>query len=403
MAGNSFGERFRVTTFGESHGGGLGVVIDGCPAGHRFPRARIEAQLARRRPGQSALTTQRNEADSFELLSGVDPDSGRTLGTPIAMVVRNRDHRSGHYADLAELYRPSHADYSYDARFGLRAVAGGGRSSARETVARVAAGALAEDLLARAHGVEIVAWVERIAELAAAPVDEARIDRQAVDRSEVRCPDPTVAEQMATAIRAARKQGDTLGGVVRCVIRNVPAGWGEPVFAKLSAELAHAMMSLPASRGFEIGEGFAATTMRGSTHNDPFVMRGGRVRTETNHSGGVQGGISNGESIRLAVAFKPVATIFRAQRTVTRSGEAIEFSPRKGRHDPCVLPRAVPMVEAMAALVCCDQMLRRLGARADELADELAAELDERVDPSADQAVDQLGTQLGDQLGDEHG
>jgi chorismate synthase len=373
MAGNSFGERFVVTTFGESHGGALGVVVDGCPAGHPFPSEAIAAQLARRRPGQSALTTARDEADAFELLAGVDPDSALTLGTPIAMIVRNKDHEPGHYADLAKLYRPSHADYSYDARFGLRAVAGGGRSSARETVARVAAGALAEDLLAATHGVEIVAWVERVAELDAPPVDEQTIARAQVDASLVRCPDPDAAARMEAAIREARKQGDTLGGVIRCVVRNVPPGWGEPVFAKLTAELAAAMMSLPASRGFEVGEGFAATRMRGSTHNDPFYMAPGepgapaRVRTRTNHSGGIQGGISNGEAIRFAVAFKPVATIFRSQETVTRSGESVEFQPRKGRHDPCVLPRAVPMVEAMAALVLCDHMLRRAGVRANEL------------------------------------
>ncbi len=374
MPGNSWGERFRVTTFGESHGGGLGVVIDGCPAGHPFPSERIADQLARRRPGQSALTTARDEADRFELLSGVDPESNLTLGTPIALLVRNKDARSGHYDDMAALYRPSHADYTYDARFGLRAVAGGGRSSARETVARVAAGALAEDLLARLHGIEIVAWVEQIAGLEAGPIDEATISRASVDATPVRCPDLAAAEAMEAAIRAARKDGDTLGGVLRCVVRNVPSGWGEPVFAKLSAELAGAMMSLPASRGFEIGEGFASTCMRGSTHNDPFFAEpdpdtaaGFRVRTRTNHSGGIQGGISNGEALRFAVAFKPVATIFRPQETVTRSGESRTFSPAKGRHDPCVLPRAVPMVEAMSALVLCDAMLRRLGARIGEL------------------------------------
>jgi chorismate synthase len=367
MPGNSFGERLRVTTFGESHGPGLGVVIDGCPAGHPFPHERITSQLARRRPGQSALTTARDEADGFELLSGVDPDSGLTLGTPIALLFRNLDKRSGHYADLAELYRPSHADYTYDARFGVRAVAGGGRASARETVARVAAGALAEDLLAHAHAVQIVAWVERIADIGCGPIDEQTIDRAQVDHSDVRCPDPQAAAAMAEAIRAARKQGDTLGGVVRCLIRNVPPGWGEPVFAKLTADLAGAMMSLPASRGFEIGEGFAATRMSGSTHNDPFYMDAQRVRTRTNHSGGIQGGISNGEVIRLAVAFKPVATIFLPQQTVTRAGEDTVFTPSKGRHDPCVLPRAVPMVEAMAALVLGDHMLRRMGARVEEL------------------------------------
>lgn len=367
MAGNSIGERFRVTTFGESHGGGLGVVIDGCPAGHRFPHERLAAQLARRRPGQSALTTARDEADAYELLSGVDSASGLTLGSPIALLIRNRDQAPEHYADLAKLYRPSHADYTYDARFAAPVVPGGGRASARETVARVAAGALAEDLLAHAHGVEIVAWVERVAEDVTGPIDEATIERASVDRHPTRCPDPEVAARIEAAIRDARKQGDTLGGVVRCVARNVPAGWGEPVFDKLTAELAAAMMSLPASRGFEIGEGFAAVRMRGSTHNDSFYSSSGTIRTRTNHSGGIQGGISNGEVIRFAVAFKPVATIFKPQQTVTRSGEEIEFTPSKGRHDPCVLPRAVPMVEAMAALVLCDHMLRRAGARIADL------------------------------------
>ncbi|WP_045116787.1 chorismate synthase [Plesiocystis pacifica] len=369
MAGNTFGERFRVTTFGESHGGGLGAIIDGCPAGHRFPAEAIAAQLARRRPGQSALTTQRKEADACELLSGVDPETGMTLGTPIAFLVRNKDYKSGHYADLAQLYRPSHADFTYDARFGRRAVAGGGRSSARETVARVAAGALAEDLLRARLGVEVIAWVERIAELSLNrnSVNESTVDRAQVDQSPVRCPDPEAATAMEAAIRAARKDGDSLGGVVRCVVRNVPPGLGEPVFDKLTAELAHAMMSLPATRGFEVGEGFAATTMRGSTHNDPFRVRDGQVRAATNHSGGIQGGISNGETIRFAVAFKPTATIFKTQQTATRDGREIDFVPSKGRHDPCVLPRAVPMVEAMAALVVLDHSLRRLGARADEL------------------------------------
>lgn len=368
MAGNSIGERFRVTTFGESHGVALGVVVDGCPAGHRFPHERVAAQLARRRPGQSALTTARDEVDAYELLSGVDPGAGITLGSPIAIVIRNRDQAPEHYADLARLYRPSHADYTYDARFAAPVVPGGGRASARETAARVAAGALAEDLLARAHGVEIVAWVDQVAEHRAVGIDEASIDRALVDQSPTRCPDPEAAAVIEAAIRDARKQGDTLGGVVRCVVRNVPTGWGEPVFDKLTAELAAAMMSLPASRGFEIGEGFAAVTMRGSTHNDPFYLaEGAQVRTRTNHSGGIQGGISNGEAIRFAVAFKPVATIFKPQQTVTRTGEEIEFTPSKGRHDPCVLPRAVPMVEAMAALVLCDHMLRRAGARVGDL------------------------------------
>lgn len=368
MGGNTFGHVFRVTTFGESHGGGLGVVVDGCPAGHPFPRARIAAQMARRRPGQGKLTSPRQEADEVQVLSGVEPGSDRTLGTPILMLVGNSDARSHHYDDLAALYRPSHADYTYEAKFGLRAVAGGGRASARETVGRVAAGALAEDLLAALHGVEIVAWVAEVAGVAVGEVDEAALTRAQVDAHAVRCPEGQVAEAMTAEIEAARRAGDTVGGVIRCVVRNVPPGWGEPVFDKLTADLAKAMMSLPASRGFEIGDGFAATRLRGSAHNDPFAVEAGtgRIRTTTNHSGGIQGGISNGEAIRFGVAFKPVATIFQPQQTVNRDKEPVVFQA-KGRHDPCVLPRAVPMVEAMAALVLCDHMLRARVATMDGL------------------------------------
>ncbi len=360
---NSFGQAFRITTFGESHGAGLGVVVDGCPAGHPFPWDRIRGQLARRRPGQGKLTSPRQEADAVQVLSGVHSESGLTLGTPIAMVFANEDARSKHYAELAALYRPSHADYTYEARYGLREAAGGGRASARETVARVAAGALAEDLLATAHGVEIVAWVDEVAGIAAEAVDGEALTRAAVDASEVRCPEAAAAERMTAAIEAARREGDTVGGVVRCVARGVPAGFGAPVFGKLTAELAAGLMSLPASRAFEVGEGLASTRLRGSEHNDPFYGdASGRVRTRTNHSGGIQGGISNGETLRLAVAFKPVATIFRPQETVNRAGESVTFQA-KGRHDPCVLPRAVPMVEAMVALVLCDHMLRARSAR----------------------------------------
>lgn len=370
MAGNALGERFRVTSFGESHGGAVGVVVDGCPAGHPFPHARIAAQLARRRPGQP-LTSQRREADAIEVLSGVDPETDRTLGTPIAMMVRNTDAKSGDYEALRGVYRPSHADFTYDARFGLRFVAGGGRASARETVARVAAGALAEDLLARWRGIEIVAWVDRVHDVAAPLVDGTCITREAVDVHDVRCPDPEAAAAMTAVIEDARKHGDTVGGIIRAVVRGVPAGLGEPVFDKLTAALAHAMMSLPAARGFEIGEGFAAARMRGTAHNDAFIPAPERapdppVATRTNHSGGIQGGISNGETIAFAVAFKPVATVFVPQDTVTRDGEATTYRAR-GRHDPCVLPRAVPMVEAMAALVVADHMLRRFGVRAEEL------------------------------------
>lgn len=357
-----FGRLFHVTTFGESHGGGVGVVVDGCPAGLPLDSARIQAQLSRRRPGQSALTSPRDEKDLVELLSGVDPDSGKTLGTALAMLVRNENQKSKDYGNLASLYRPSHADYTYEAKFGLRAVAGGGRASARETIGRVAAGALAEQLLEHWANIQIVAWVSSIADVDAPLPDEQVLTRSDVDANDVRCPDPSSAERMTDAIREAQKERDSVGGVIRCVIRNVPPGLGEPVFDKLTADLAKAMMSLPATRGFEVGDGFAATRLRGSQHNDPFFSEAGRVRTRTNHSGGVQGGISNGEAIRFAVAFKPVATIFVPQETVDRTGASVTFQA-KGRHDPCVLPRAVPMVEAMAALVLADHMLRQRAAR----------------------------------------
>jgi chorismate synthase len=359
---SSFGHIFRVTTFGESHGGGVGVVVDGCPAGLALDLAQIQRQLDRRRPGQSALTSPRDEKDAVEVLSGVDPESGQTLGTALALLVRNTNQKSKDYANLAELYRPSHADFTYDAKFGLRAIAGGGRASARETIGRVAGGALAEQVLARLAGVEIVAWVASVADVTAAAQDELALTRALVDQNDVRCPDAQAAQRMIEAIEAARKERDSVGGVIRCVVRNAPVGLGEPVFDKLTADLAKAMMSLPATRGFEVGEGFAATRLRGSQHNDAFYRDGQRVRTRTNRSGGIQGGISNGEPIRFAVAFKPVATIFQPQETVTRSGEAVTFQA-KGRHDPCVLPRAVPMVEAMAALVLVDHVLRQRAAR----------------------------------------
>jgi chorismate synthase len=356
------GHLFSISTFGESHGGGVGVVVDGCPAGLEFELAKIQAQLDRRRPGQSALTSPRDEKDRVEVLSGLDPETGCTLGTPIAMLVRNENQKSKDYGNLAELYRPSHADYTYEAKYGLRAVAGGGRASARETIGRVAAGALAEQLLARWAGIEIVAWVESVGDVFASAQDEEKLTRADVDANDVRCPDAGAAAQMIETIERARKERDSVGGVVRCAIRNVPPGLGEPVFDKLTADLAKAMMSLPATRGFEVGEGFAASRLRGSAHNDAFFSADGRVRTRSNRSGGVQGGISNGETVRFAVAFKPVATIFLPQETVTRSGESVTFQA-KGRHDPCVVPRAVPMVEAMAALVLVDHMLRQRAAR----------------------------------------
>jgi chorismate synthase len=356
---SSTGRAFRITTFGESHGGGLGVVIDGCPPGLHLDLARVQHELDRRRPGQSKLVTQRRETDTVEVLSGLF--EGQTLGTSIGMVIRNKDADPRAYANFKDRYRPSHADFTYDAKYGIRAWAGGGRASARETAARVAAGAVARQVLESLYpGLEIVAWVDRIQELQAT-VDADTVTEAAVDATPVRCPDPAVAEQMIARIAAIRKQGDTLGGVVRAVARGVPAGLGEPVFDKLDGELGKAMLSLPAAKGIEIGSGFAGTGWTGTQHNDVFVPDAERgVGTRTNHSGGIQGGISNGMPIALAVAFKPVATVFSEQETVTRAGEATTVRP-KGRHDPCVLPRAVPIVEAMLALVLCDHALRWRG------------------------------------------
>jgi chorismate synthase len=354
--GSEFGRVFRIATFGESHGGGVGVVVDGCPPRLALAAADIQRDLDRRRPGQSRLTTPRDEADRVEILSGVF--EGRTLGTPIALLVRNEDARPSAYEHMKDVYRPSHADYTTEAKYGIRNWQGGGRASARETIGRVAAGAIARKLLRDAAGVEVVAWVQRVHEL------EAKVDAEAVTQAEVeaslvRCPDPSASRQMVEAIDAARERGDSLGGVVECVARGVPPGLGEPVFDKLEADLARGLMSLPASKGFEIGSGFAGTRMTGIAHNDPFVPGSdGRPRTAANRSGGVQGGISNGEPVVLRVAFKPTATIRLAQQTVTREGEAAVLEAQ-GRHDPCVLPRAVPMVEAMVCLVLADHLLRQ--------------------------------------------
>ena len=353
--GNTSGVLFRITTFGESHGPGLGVVVDGCPAKLAIDRAQIQVELDRRRPGQSRLVSQRKEADEVEILSGVL--DGVSLGTPIAMLIRNADARSKDYEGIAQAYRPSHADYTYDAKYGVRAVAGGGRASARETAGRVAGGAIAQMLLAGA-GVQIVAWVDEVAGIAAS-VDGGVVTRAEVDANDVRCPDATVAPKLIERIEAARKDGDSVGGVIRAIARGVPAGWGEPVFDKLEADLAKAMLSIPAVKGFESGSGFAGTLLTGSQHNDPFYRRAdGTIGTRTNYSGGIQGGISNGEPITLRIAFKPTATIMRAQDTVDRDGNPAVLEP-KGRHDPCVLPRAVPIVEAMVALVLADHMPRQ--------------------------------------------
>src|SRR5262245_2739918 len=353
--GSSFGALFRITTFGESHGPALGVVIDGCPPRLRLDLAEIQAELDRRRPGQRRLVSQRKEADRVEILSGVL--DGVTLGTPIAMVIHNQDARSKDYDDIARAYRPSHADYTYDAKYGIRAVAGGGRASARETVGRVAAGAIAQQLLAR-HGVTIVAWVDEVSGIAAT-VDDATVARADVDTNDIRCPDAAAAERMIERVGQARKAGDSVGGVVRAVARGVPPGWGEPVFDKLEADLAKAMLSIPAVKGVENGSGFAGTLLTGSQHNDAFIRRSdGKIGTRTNRSGGIQGGISNGEPITLRIAFKPTATIMRPQDTVDPAGNPTVLEP-KGRHDPCVLPRAVPIVEAMIALVLADHSLRQ--------------------------------------------
>ncbi len=356
--GNTFGHLFRITTFGESHGGGVGVVIDGCPPRLEISREEIQAELDRRRPGQSKITTPRKEADTCEILSGVF--EGKTLGTPIAILVHNQDTRPQDYDEMAQKYRPSHADATYDAKYGIRNWQGGGRSSARETIGRVAAGAIAKKILQQVASVEIVAYVKRIQDLEGI-IDQNTVTQELVESNIVRCPDSECAERMIELIEQVRDQGDSIGGVVECIVRNVPKGLGSPVFDRLEADIAKGVMSLPATKGFEIGSGFAGTLLTGSEHNDEFYTdETGKVRTQTNRSGGVQGGISNGENIILRVAFKPTATIRKEQRTVTREGEETILAA-KGRHDPCVLPRAVPMVEAMVALVLCDHLLRHQG------------------------------------------
>ncbi len=355
---SSFGSFFRVTTFGESHGRAVGAVIDGCPAGLELKTEDIQAQLDRRRPGQSHLATGRKEQDRVAILSGVE--NGRTLGTPIALVVENRDFRPADYTTWRQVPRPSHADFTYQVKYGVRAASGGGRASARETVGRVAAGAVAEKLLRQYFATDIVAWVSGVGSLRAGQVNQETVSRRHVDRNPVRCPDEKVAPEMAALIGKVKKAGDSVGGVITCVCRNVPPGLGEPVFGKLEACLAQAMLSIPASKGFEIGSGFAGAQMTGSAHNDPFVMKGNRLGTRTNFSGGIQGGISNAETIYFRVAFKPPATIAKAQETVDFEGRPVILEP-KGRHDPCVVPRAVPIVEAMAALVLADMALVQAG------------------------------------------
>ncbi len=353
--GNTFGNLFRVTTFGESHGGGVGVIIDGCPPQLEISAEEIQVELDRRRPGQSKITTPRKEADKCEILSGVF--QGQTLGTPISILVKNKDTRPQDYSEMVQMYRPSHADATYDAKYGIRNYQGGGRSSARETIGRVAAGAIAKKILHQVAGVEIIGYVKRIKDLEG-EVDAEKVSLEQVESNIVRCPDAECAERMIELIEQVGRDGNSIGGVVECVARKVPKGLGEPVFDKLEADIAKSVMSLPASKGFEIGSGFAGTLLTGIEHNDEFYTdEEGNIRTVTNRSGGIQGGISNGENIIIRVAFKPTATIRKEQNTVTKTGESGVLAA-KGRHDPCVLPRAVPMVEAMVALVLCDHLLR---------------------------------------------
>jgi chorismate synthase len=353
--GNSFGHLFRITTWGESHGGGVGVVIDGCPPRLPLTEADIQPDLDRRRPGQSAIVTPRQEADRARILSGTF--EGKTLGTPISIIVNNEDARPEAYSEMAVKFRPSHADYTYQAKFGIRNWQGGGRTSARETIGRVAAGAVARKILRAQFGVTVLAYVTEVQRVVA-QVDREAVTFRQVESNIVRCPDRVAAAKMVRLIERMRRAGDSVGGVIECVARGVPPGWGEPVFDRLEADLAKAMLSLPASKGFDIGSGFGGALMTGLAHNDAFRMRGGKVRTLTNNSGGIQGGISNGETIYFRVAFKPVATVMREQRTVDVHYKNTTLRAR-GRHDPCVLPRAVPMVEAMAALVLADHALRQ--------------------------------------------
>lgn len=373
--GNTFGRVFRISTWGESHGGGVGVTVDGCPPRIPLTRDEIQVDLDRRRPGQSRITTPRNEADAVEILSGIGHE-GTTIGTPIAMLVRNKDQRSGDYLenDMNIAYRPSHADATYDAKYGVRAIAGGGRSSARETIGRVAAGAIARKILKMYNDIEIVGYVSKVQDIAAENIDEDKITHEDVDANIVRCPDEASAEKMLERIDEIRKSGNSIGGVVTCVARNVPAGLGSPVFDKLEADLAKACMSIPAAKGFESGSGFEGTLLTGKEHNDEFYIDPvtGATRTRTNRSGGIQGGISNGENIVIKVAFKPTSTIGQLQSTVTRDGKEVDLRG-KGRHDPCVLPRAIPMVEAMVALTLIDALMLQ-SAQCDLLPNEAAVE-----------------------------
>ena len=353
---STLGTLYKVTTFGESHCKGVGAIVDGCPPGMELVEADIQKQLSRRRPGQSDLSTPRQEADQVTIYSGTE--FGKTLGTPIMLLVNNKDQRPQDYGEMSKIPRPSHADFTYQMKYGTRASSGGGRSSARETIGRVAAGAIAEKWLKETYGTEIVAWVSAVGDIEAPEMDPTTISRQEVDAQIVRCPDAATAGRMEERVKEVLAAKDSIGGILTCVCRNVPVGLGEPVFDKLEARLAQAMLSLPATKGFDIGSGFAGTRMRGSQHNDPFMQKGATLGTMTNNSGGIQGGISNGEPIVFRVAFKPVATIGMAQETVNFDGESVTLEA-KGRHDPCVVPRAVPIVESMAALVLIDMALQQ--------------------------------------------
>jgi chorismate synthase len=357
--GSTYGKIFKIATFGESHGAGIGVIIEGCPAGLAFDAAFVQSELTRRKPGQSRITTQRKEADEFEVLSGVF--EGKTTGTPIALIIRNEDQRSKDYTHIATQYRPSHADFTYQEKYGVRDYRGGGRSSARETAARVAAGAIAKLFLARI-GINITGYVSQVGNMKLQKSYK-ELDLSKAEDNAVRCPDPELAEQMFEYIDSIRKSGDSIGGIVSCVITGTPVGLGEPVFDKLHAELGKAMLSINAVKGFEYGSGFEGVKLLGSEHNDAFYLdEHDTVHTKTNHSGGVQGGISNGEDIYFNVAFKPVATIMQDQESVSQEGDLV-IVQGKGRHDPCVVPRAVPIVEAMAALVLADFYLRNKSSK----------------------------------------
>lgn len=354
MSSNSFGKLFTISTWGESHGGGIGVVLDGCPPNLPITEEEIQFELDRRRPGQSDITTPRKETDAVSIVSGTY--EGKTLGTPIAMYVPNGDHRPEAYAEMKEKFRPSHADYTYQTKYGIRNHEGGGRSSARETIGRVAAGAIAKKILSLSGNIEMRSYVQTVQDISMSDNDSFP-SLEDVEANAVRCPQANTAEKMIALIKAVRSEGDSIGGIIETRVRNLPVGLGEPVFDRLEADLAKAMLSLPATKGFEVGSGFSGTLLKGSEHNDPFENRDGQVRTKTNHSGGVQGGISNGEELIFRVAFKPTATVLQPQATVDKEGQDTELIGR-GRHDPCVLPRAVPIVEAMTALVLVDHWMR---------------------------------------------